>query len=99
MDAVSSDQAVQAFITSRWHRYRFSNLDMDILLEANMYPSLSDWGRNRGNFQVNLDWELIDDLYWTVQLWTEVDSGAEGDADSIDRHFDYTLTTGVTWRP
>lgn len=98
-DSVSSNQEVEAFMTGRWHLYRFSNLDMDILLEANIYPSLSDIGRNRGNIQLNLDWELFDDLYWTVQLWTEVDSGAEDDANSIDRSFDYTVTTGISWRP
>tara|TARA_B110000503_G_C6868934_1_gene297815 strand:- start:313 stop:555 length:243 start_codon:yes stop_codon:yes gene_type:complete len=72
---------------------------MGILMAANVYRSLSDIGRNRGNFQINLDWELLDDLYRTVPLWTELDSGADSDADNIERRLDYTATTGVSWRP
>lgn len=102
-DALSSDikketcYELEGFISSRWHLYRFQSLDMDISLLGNGYPSITDSGRLRGDLQLQIDWELISNLYWTVSARAEYDNAAD-DLDSSKRKSDYSVTTGISWK-
>ena len=102
-DALSSDikketcYELEGFISSRWHLYRFQSLDMDISLLGNGYPSITDSGRLRGDLQLQIDWELISNLYWSVNARAEYDNTAD-DLDSSKRKSDYSVTTGISWK-
>ncbi|MBL6821629.1 MAG: DUF481 domain-containing protein [Luminiphilus sp.] len=87
----------ELFLNVKWHLYSFQNLDMDISLNGNTYPSLSDWGRVRGDLKLLINWELFDSFYWTVDAQTIVDSAGDRDDNSLSNS-DYTISTGVTWR-
>ena len=87
----------ELFLNFKWHLYSFQKRDMDIYVTGNTYPSLSDWGRVRGDLNVIINWELFDSLYWTVNARTEVDSAGDREDDSYGNS-DYTLTTGITWK-
>jgi putative salt-induced outer membrane protein YdiY len=87
----------ELFLNFNWHLYSFQKLDMDISLNGNTYPSLSDWGRVRGDLDLLISWELFDSFYWTVSARTEVDNAADRD-DSSNSNSDFNLTTGVTWQ-
>ena len=39
----------ELFFSLNWHLYSFQARDMDISVTGNAYPSLSDWGRARGD--------------------------------------------------
>lgn len=93
------EQQFEAFLNGQWRIYRFDNLDMDISVIGNVYPSFTDWGRTRADLQILIDWELINDIYWTVQARTDIDTGLETDSRQIDRSSDYSITTGLSWRP
>jgi len=87
----------ELFFNVSWHLYSFQNLDMDISLIGNAYPSLSDWERVRGDMNIQVSWELFDSFYWTVVAGTELDTA--GDRDDVElSKSDYNLTTGVTWK-
>ena len=87
----------ELFFNVSWHLYSFQDLDMDISLIGNAYPSLSDWERVRGDMNIQVSWELFDSFYWTVVAGTELDTA--GDRDDIElSKSDYNLTTGVTWK-
>ena len=87
----------ELFFNVSWHLYSFQDLDMDISLIGNAYPSLSDWERVRGDMNIQVSWELFDSFYWTVVAGTELDSA--GDRDNIElSKSDYNLSTGVTWK-
>lgn len=87
----------ELFLNFNWHLYSFQKLDMDISLNGNTYPSLSDWGRVRGDLDLLISWELFDSFYWTVSARTEVDNAADRD-DTSNSNSDFNLTTGVTWK-
>ena len=87
----------ELFLNVKWHLYSFQNLDMDISLNGNTYPSLSDWGRVRGDLKLLINWELFDSFYWTVDAQTIIDSAGDRDDNSLSNS-DYTISTGVTWR-
>ena len=87
----------ELFLNFSWHLYSFQKLDMDISLNGNTYPSLSDWGRVRGDLDLLISWELFDSFYWTVSARTETDNKADR-GDSSNSNSDFNLTTGVTWK-
>ena len=87
----------ELFLNLKWHLYSFQRLDMDISLIGNTYPSLSDWGRIRGDLNLLISWELFDSFYWTVNAQTEIDNAGDREDESLSNS-DYTLSTGITWK-
>ena len=87
----------ELFMNVKWHLYSFQKRDLDIYVNGNAYPSLSDWGRMRGDLNLIINWELFDNFYWTVNARTEIDNAGDRDDESKSND-DYTLTTGITWK-
>jgi hypothetical protein len=87
----------ELFFNVSWHLYSFQDLDMDISLIGNAYPSLSDWERVRGDLNIQVSWELFDSFYWTVVAGTELDTAGNRNNVELSKS-DYNLSTGVTWK-
>ena len=88
---------LELFLNFNWHLYSFQKRDMDIYLTGNTYPSLSDWGRVRGDLNLIVNWELFNNFYWTVNARTDIDNAGDREDDSYGNS-DYTLTTGISWK-
>lgn len=88
---------LELFLNFKWHLYSFQKRDMDIYLTGNTYPSLSDWGRVRGDLNLIVNWELFNNFYWTVNARTDIDNAGDREDDSYGNS-DYTLTTGISWK-
>ena len=88
---------LELFLNFKWHLYSFQKRDMDIYITGNTYPSLSDWGRVRGDLNLIINWELFNNFYWTVNARTDVDNAGDREDDSYGNS-DYTLTTGISWK-
>ena len=91
------DNAAEMFFNVQWHLYSFASRDMDISMVGNAYPSLSEWGDIRGDFNLMLSWELFPSFYWSINARTEFDSSAEERGQLKLDTTDYTITTGITW--
>ena len=87
----------ELFFSLSWHLYSFQARDMDISVTGNAYPSLSDWGRTRGDLLLNLNWELFDSFFWTLSARTEIDNAGDRN-DPTRSNSDYTVSTGITWK-
>ena len=87
----------EMFFNVKWHLYSFQKRDMDIYVTGNTYPSLSDWGRVRGDLNLIINWELFNNFYWTVNARTEIDNAGDREDDTYGNS-DYTLTTGISWK-
>jgi hypothetical protein len=87
----------ELFVHMNWHLYSFQDLDMDISVIGNAYPSLSDSGRIRGDLNVLVNWELFDSFFWSVNARTEIDNASDRDNISLSNS-DFTISTGVTWK-
>ena len=87
----------ELFFNLNWHLYSFQARDMDISVTGNAYPSLSDWGRTRGDLLLNLNWELFDSFFWTLSARTEIDNAGDRN-DPTRSNSDYTVSTGITWK-
>jgi hypothetical protein len=91
------DNAAEMFFNMQWHLYSFASRDMDISMVGNAYPSLSEWGDIRGDFNLMLSWELFPSFYWSINARTEFDSSADQRGQLKVDTTDYTITTGITW--
>ena len=87
----------ELFFNLKWHLYSFQKRDMDIYITGNTYPSLSDWGRVRGDLNVVINWELFSNFYWTVNARTDIDNAGDREDDTYGNS-DYTLSTGISWK-
>jgi hypothetical protein len=96
-DSLERCSDAELFFNVKWHLYSFQQRDMDIYITGNTYPSLSDWGRVRGDLNVIINWELFNNFYWTVNARTDIDNAGDREDDSYGNS-DYTLTTGISWK-
>ena len=88
---------LELFLNFKWHLYSFQKRDMDIYLTGATYPSLSDWGRVRGDLNLIINWELFNNFYWTINARTDVDNAGDREDDTYGNS-DYSLTTGISWK-
>jgi hypothetical protein len=100
-DSLERCSDAELFFNVKWHLYSFQQRDMDIYITGNTYPSLSDWGRVRGDLNLIINWELFSNFYWTVNARTDIDNAGDRENNSYGNssgNSDYTLTTGISWK-
>jgi hypothetical protein len=73
-------------------RYVFPNMDISTSLHA--YPSLTEKGRVRVNFQANIRYELFRRFYVSLGFHDSYDSKPGGETTAKN---DYSLTFGISW--
>lgn len=86
-------QSVEAFFAGEYSFWRFHDPEMDISLSLDLYPSLTEHGRLRGNTDLRIRWEIINDLYWDVTAYGSYDNQADSEQD-----VDYGVTTSLGWK-
>jgi hypothetical protein len=67
-----------------WFRYDTPELDWSTNLEV--IPSLTESGRVRVEFDTNLKWEIIGDLFWGLEFYSSYDSQPQSDTGSNSDH-------------
>ena len=88
-----NDESTELFLNGEFAAWKFNTPEMDILINATLYPSLSNAGRVRGDTDIRIRWELVKDLFWDVTAYGVYDSDAES-----ENQFDYGLSTGLGWK-
>jgi len=86
------EQNVELFISPRFSMWRFNTPELDLRLGFDLYPSLTDWGRVRSKTDLNLRWEIVEDLFFDLTAWSTTDNESESGKES-----DYGVTTGLGW--
>jgi hypothetical protein len=87
--SVSTEGVVQV----EWAMFRFDSPELDLLTTLNVFPSISDGGRVRGDADLRVQYEVISDFFLGVTVFATGDSRPpSADATRID--FGSTLTLG-----
>lgn len=86
------EQNVEIFISPRFSMWRFSTPELDLRLGLDLYPSLTEWGRVRTKSDLNLRWEIVEDLFIDVTAWRTTDNESESGKSS-----DYGVQAGIGW--
>ena len=75
-----------------WFRYDTPELDWSTNLEV--IPSLTESGRVRVEFDTNLKWEIIGDLFWKLEFYSSYDNQSQSDTAS---NRDHGVITSVSY--
>jgi len=92
---VTSKENLEGLIAAEYSKYVFDDPTVNMSLRLSVYPSITESGRVRAQFDANIRRELISDLYWDLTFTDSYDSdpvssGAESTSD-------YSVTTSLGW--
>jgi len=85
---------LEASVTLEWDWFRYDTPELDLTTSLQILPNLTDSGEYRGEFEIELKWEVIEDFFWSVLITDSYDSKVqevEGEKN------DYSIITSVGW--
>jgi len=91
---VADESFLEAFATLTWDWFRYDEPELDLTTSLQIIPNLTDSGEVRGEFEIELKWEIIEDLFWAVTFSDSYDSKAESAGGENN---DYNIFTSVGW--
>jgi hypothetical protein len=91
---VSSENNIEALLGLEYSRYIFDDPTVDLNIRLAVYPSITDAGRTRSQFDVNLRWEMIKDLFWDLDYYNTYDSDPPSGSLSTN---DYGIVSSLGW--
>ena len=79
---------------ARWQYFRFASPERSLDTQLTVYPSVTESGRLRGDLRTTFKLELIEDLFWSLELYGNYDNEP---LTAEAEKFDYGITTSVGW--
>ena len=86
--------SLEATFVLKWDWFLFQNPELDWSTEIEIFPSITESGRVRGEADTSLSWEIIGDLKWGVAIYSSFDSQPQSSTGSTS---DYGVNTTVTY--
>jgi hypothetical protein len=91
----SEDQNnIDLVLTTDYQFFRYHYPKRDLSVALFVYPSLTTWGRVRGDFDARLRFELFADFFLEISFYGTYDNDAPEDALSST---DYGVVTSLSW--
>jgi len=90
--SASSQESVEGMFGVDYSRYIFDDPTVDLSVSLFAFPSITQSGRTRAQFDVNLRWELIHDLFWDLAYYNTYDSEPPSGSTSTN---DYGVVTSI----
>jgi len=85
---------LEASVDLTWDWFRFDTPELDLKTTLQILPNLTDTGEYRGEFEIELKWEIIEDFFWSLSISDSYDSKvSELDGEKND----YSIITSVGW--
>ncbi len=91
-DESLNKESTELFISTRFNMFDFKDFDLDT--NVDFYPSISERGRIRVDYNLNLKYDLPLDFYIKTSFQFNYDNQPPETASD----FDYILTTGFGWK-
>ena len=93
IDSVEARNNLEGLISSNYQIFIYDHPKVSLETALNIFPGLTDFGRVRSNFDVNLDWEIFLDFYWVVSFYFNYDNKPTGNASQSD----YRVETSIKY--
>ena len=77
-DYSSQVNNLEGFISTGYNHFIYDHPQLNLDGSLQIYPSLTDWGRIRMELDVQLKWEIIKDLYWSLTYYDSYDNRPPG---------------------
>lgn len=72
--STADEETIEAYGMVSWDWFRFDTPELDLSTSLEVIPNLSDTGRVRGELDIELKWEMIEDLFWQLSYYNSYDS-------------------------
>jgi Protein of unknown function, DUF481 len=92
----SSINNLEGFIGTGYNHFIYDHPQLNLDGSMQIYPSITDWGRIRMELDVQLKWEIIKDLYWSLTYYDSYDNRPPGEEISKN-DFSIVLSLGYTF--
>ena len=92
-DALESENSLEAAAAISLDWFRHDDPELDVSMLFSVYERLSDSSRTRGNFDVDLRWELLNDFFWGFSIYYSFNTKPTGEAERED----YGVVTSIGW--
>ncbi len=73
-DSETDQESLEATGTITWDWFRYDTPELDLSTSLQVIPSLTDTGRVRGELDISLKWEMIEDLFWELKYYHSYDN-------------------------
>jgi hypothetical protein len=83
---------VEGLINAQYQLFKYDHPKANLLTYIYVYPSLSDLGRYRFNYNVEVSWEIFLDFYWDLTFYFEFDNSPQTGSSSQS---DYRIDTSI----
>ena len=93
-EGTSSSTSLEGLLTFAWDAFRFDSPKLDFGTSLALFPSLSQAGRVRGQFDLRLQYELFKDFNTGIRLSDTFDSRPPEEGSSKN---DYITTLTIGW--
>ena len=92
-DTDSTSYNLELPVTADYKRFTFQNPESNIQLSGSIYPNLTTSVRYRASVNLDLNHELLSDLFFVIQVYYDFDNQPpEGAAKD-----DYRFSTSISW--
>jgi hypothetical protein len=88
----SRQESLEGMLGVDYSRYIFDDPTVDFSARLYAFPSITESGRTRAQLDINLRWELINDLFWDLNYYNSFDSDPPSGSESTN---DYGIVTSI----
>ena len=85
---------VEGLISAQYQFFKYEHPKATFLTYTNIFPSLSNLGRFRFNYNAELSWEMVIDFYWDLTFYFEYDNQPQSENASQS---DYRIETSLKY--
>jgi len=93
----NSQSSLEAVFSAEWSAFQFDSPKLDFATSLRIYPSLSSFGRVRGEFGTRVKYEVVKDFHVGINFTDTFDSQPP-EADAAKNDFIFSLTIGWSYR-
>ncbi|MDZ7624401.1 MAG: DUF481 domain-containing protein [Ignavibacteriaceae bacterium] len=83
---------VEGLINAQYQLFKYDHPKANLLTYIYIFPSLTDLGRYRFNYNAQLSWEIFIDFYWDLTFYYEYDNAPQSANSSQS---DYRIDTSI----
>lgn len=87
---------LEASVDLTWDWFRYDTPELDLTTTLQIFPNLTDTGQYRGEFEIELKWEIIEDMFWSLSFTETYDSKVD-ESLGEGKKKDYSIITSVGW--
>ena len=89
-----SNTELEGILQTTYEDFLYDTPKIDLSINLFVFPGITDWGRVRSNYDVQLSKEFIEDLFLDFTIGGSYDSDPTSDDAS---RTDYSVTTGISY--